>query len=209
MERSDMLGGMVTGGLACSDTGNASAIGGIARELFVRIGGIYDLPRGTAAYKIEAGVAATVFGEMLADAGVRDIRTGYRLLSAAKFERPPATSGGGDGGISGGGGAAIRSLTAVAPGPSPGVPTTFTAAVFIDASYEGDLMAMAGVDYTYGREPPAQYGEPFAGVRRQPEPLCPLVVQFDVPVYVHVDLGPQSFYPRAWRSPRERLPAAC
>ena len=33
-------------------------------------------------------------------------------------------------------------------------------------------MAMAGVEYTYGREPPTQYDEPFAGVRRQPEPRC-------------------------------------
>jgi NADPH-dependent 2,4-dienoyl-CoA reductase/sulfur reductase-like enzyme len=49
VEQSNHLGGMVTGGLACSDTGNASAIGGIARELFVRIGSMYGLPPNTAA----------------------------------------------------------------------------------------------------------------------------------------------------------------
>ncbi len=58
------------------------------------------------------------------------------------------------------------------PGPL-GVPTaqavpgrglTVAAKVFIDASYEGDLMAMAGVRYTTGREPAAKYGEKPAGV---------------------------------------------
>jgi len=37
---------------------------------------------------------------------------------------------------------------------------------FIDASYEGDLMAMAGVTYAVGRESVAQYGEALAGVRK-------------------------------------------
>lgn len=38
--------------------------------------------------------------------------------------------------------------------------------VFIDASYEGDLMAKAGVSYTVGREPSGQYGESLAGIQR-------------------------------------------
>jgi hypothetical protein len=41
----------------------------------------------------------------------------------------------------------------------------FRAKVFIDSSYEGDLMAQAGVSYTYGREGRDQYGESLAGVR--------------------------------------------
>jgi hypothetical protein len=42
---------------------------------------------------------------------------------------------------------------------------TYAAKVFIDSSYEGDLMAQAGVSYTYGREGRDQYGETLAGVR--------------------------------------------
>jgi len=42
---------------------------------------------------------------------------------------------------------------------------SFSARVFIDSSYEGDLMAQAGVTWTYGRESSAQYGESLAGVR--------------------------------------------
>jgi hypothetical protein len=44
---------------------------------------------------------------------------------------------------------------------------TFAADIFIDSSYEGDLMAQAGVSYTYGREGSEQYGESLAGVRGQ------------------------------------------
>jgi hypothetical protein len=40
---------------------------------------------------------------------------------------------------------------------------TFTARVFVDGTYEGDLMAAAGVDWTIGREGPAEYGESLAG----------------------------------------------
>jgi hypothetical protein len=40
---------------------------------------------------------------------------------------------------------------------------SFTARVFVDGSYEGDLMAAAGVDWTIGREGRAEYGESLAG----------------------------------------------
>jgi len=43
----------------------------------------------------------------------------------------------------------------------------FTARVFADAGYEGDLMAQAGVSFTWGREGAAQYGESLAGVRAE------------------------------------------
>src|SRR5207249_10055515 len=42
---------------------------------------------------------------------------------------------------------------------------SFTADIFIDSSYEGDLMAQAGVSYTWGRESSEQYGESLAGIR--------------------------------------------
>ena len=41
----------------------------------------------------------------------------------------------------------------------------YRAKVFIDATYEGDLMAKAGVSYSVGRESAEQYGESIAGVR--------------------------------------------
>jgi hypothetical protein len=47
----------------------------------------------------------------------------------------------------------------------------FKGRVFIDASYEGDLMARAGVGYAVGREPREQYGEPLAGIRLDDTPV--------------------------------------
>jgi hypothetical protein len=47
----------------------------------------------------------------------------------------------------------------------PGEGMSITAKVFIDASYEGDLMAEAGVRYTIGRESAQQYGESLGGIR--------------------------------------------
>src|SRR5258708_2642699 len=44
---------------------------------------------------------------------------------------------------------------------------SFAPDIFIDSSYEGDLMAQAGVSYTWGRESSEQYGESLGGVRRE------------------------------------------
>lgn len=44
---------------------------------------------------------------------------------------------------------------------------TYSGKVFIDATYEGDLMAAAGVSYTIGREPNSQYGETINGIETQ------------------------------------------
>ena len=45
--------------------------------------------------------------------------------------------------------------------------TIYRAKEFIDTTYEGDLMAMAGVTFTVGRESTTTYGESLAGVRHQ------------------------------------------
>ncbi len=71
--------------------------------------------------------------------------------------------------------------------PAPGATTPkairITARVFIDASYEGDLMAQAGVSYVVGRESIAEYGESLAGVRN--------LQVFDISPYVRAD-DPES-----------------
>lgn len=63
--------------------------------------------------------------------------------------------------------------------PGPGV--WVAAGVFIDASYEGDVMARAGVEYAVGREPRTKYGEPHAGVcpTTNLTPIDPYVVPGD------------------------------
>src|SRR5690606_1334840 len=80
-----------------------------------------------------------VFHEMLAESNV-DIRYGCRVehvaKSAARLDSVKLTDG-----------------------------TSVAARVFVDAGYEGDLMARAGVDYTYGREGREEFNEDLAGVR--------------------------------------------
>jgi hypothetical protein len=44
------------------------------------------------------------------------------------------------------------------------------ASVYIDASYEGDLIALFGVDYTWGREGETEYNETYAGRLKEPSP---------------------------------------
>ena len=60
----------------------------------------------------------------------------------------------------------------------------FRAKMFIDATYEGDLLAKAGVSYTFGREANAQYGEKLNGVQKPgshnfTKPIDPFVVPGD------------------------------
>ena len=64
---------------------------------------------------------------------------------------------------------------------------TYRGRMFIDATYEGDLMATAGVSYHVGREATSVYGENFAGVQKDvrhhghffPTPISPYVVPGD------------------------------
>lgn len=145
----DHIGGMVTGGLQHADCGNASVIGGIAREFFVRVEHQYPNRSadpnlqpctGPPCWLFEAHVAERVMWDMLSEAGVRVV-TGQEGVAGVERD-----------------GSRVKSLATVAN-------RSFTGDAFVDASYEGDLLAAAGASMTYGRESAVQYGEPGAGVR--------------------------------------------
>ena len=70
----------------------------------------------------------------------------------------------------------------------------FTGKVFIDATYEGDLMAMAGVKYHVGREG-RDYNESLAGVARSPAHQWPVKVNALVPAYRPLSLAVRSSQP--------------
>jgi hypothetical protein len=130
------VGGMTAGGLGQTDIGNKAAIGGLAREFYQRVGQHYGTNE---AWKFEPSVAERVFHDMLNEASVT-VYFRQRLVSVKTNH------------------ARIESLT-MEDG------TVFRAHVFIDASYEGDLMAKAGVSYFVGREPNATYVETLDGIR--------------------------------------------
>jgi hypothetical protein len=179
------LGGLTTGGLGATDIGNKAAIGGLSREFYHRIAQHYAkqaawtvetrqeyfTKRGSgqsAASNLDAAdatmwtfepkVARAVYDAWLREADVRVLRE-QRLKSVKK-----------DG----------TRITEIAMENG----NVFRAKMFIDATYEGDLMAKAGVSYHVGRESNATYGEMLNGVRaRTPKH------QFTVPVDPYVKPG--------------------
>jgi len=166
------LGGLSSSGLGFTDSGEKSVIGGVSREFYARIfdhysddvawtrqtresygnrgqhGVAVDGATGTM-WVFEPHVAEQAFEDMIAAAGVR-VDRGVRL------DRGP----GGVEMASGGDAPRIASFRTLGG-------ARYAAEVFIDATYEGDLMAAAGVSYHVGRESNDMYGETWNGV--QPE----------------------------------------
>ncbi len=139
IEPTKHLGGLSTSGINTAETEHLLkwTVGGIALEFYQRLGKHYG--SGMPEFYFESGVAEKVYLEMLAEVG-GTVRYGLRVESAVTSN------------------ARIESL-ALSDG------SKLEAKVFIDASYEGDLMARARVASTSGRESKAEYGEALAGVR--------------------------------------------
>ena len=144
LEPSAHVGGMVSSGLGYTDYGKKEAIGGYAYEFYYRIGRHYAMSQygNDVSWLHEPHVAEEVFREMLAGAGVT-------LMEHARLRE--------SGGVRKAG-TRIEEIETETAG-------SFAGAIFIDSSYEGDLMAQAGVSWTYGREPAAEYNESLGGVR--------------------------------------------
>jgi hypothetical protein len=132
------VGGMTSGGLSQTDIGNKAAIGGVSREFYQRMGKHYGTNE---VWKLEPSVAESVFNQMLSEARVLVYFDQH--LSSIKKKKGRITEIKMEGG------------------------NVFRAAEFIDCTYEGDLMAKAGVSYTVGREANSQYGETLDGVREK------------------------------------------
>ncbi len=152
LEPGNHLGGMTSGGLSAVDIGDPRSVGGVAREYFTKLAATtgtvlaWDKPfeskaGGPAtggAYAIEPHQAEALFDAMAGEAGVKVLREAR--LSLVEKE-----------------GAKIVGLV-LENGDS------VRARLFIDTTYEGDLMAKAGVSYTIIREGNAKYGETYNGI---------------------------------------------
>jgi hypothetical protein len=159
IEPSRHIGGLTTSALGYTDSGDKSVIGGIAREFYRKIKAHYDNPDAwvhgkredypqyrpddDAMWTFEPGVAESILEEMLAEAEVTVVR-GQRLdrQNGVKMD-----------------GSAILTISMESG-------ETYQGRVFIDATYEGDLMVAAGVPYTVGREANEKYGESLDGVQK-------------------------------------------
>lgn len=145
------LGGLSTGGLGFTDFGDKSAVGGISLEFYRRVGKKYGMD---ICWRFEPHVAEEVFREWMDEAGVECHMQSY--LESVDMD-----------------GQRIKAIYT-----ENGL--CIEARQFMDASYEGDLMAKAGVPYTVGRESNETYGETYNGQQC----LHKHQFNFDVDAYV-------------------------
>jgi FAD dependent oxidoreductase len=159
IEPTKHVGGLTTGGLGWTDSGNKAVVGGLSREFYQRVKKHYDDPKAwkyekqeeykfyrkdeDAMWTFEPKVAEMILREMLTEAKV-ELVEGERLDRAKGVKLD---------------GKRIVSI-AMESGKA------FEGKMFIDATYEGDLMAAAKVSYTVGREANKKYDEPLNGIAR-------------------------------------------
>src|SRR5690625_3837526 len=151
------LGGLTSGGLGFTDTGNKEVIGGLSRELYQRVYDYYQREetwrwqdrseygnrgQGTTAMDEEQGtmwifephIAEVVFEDFIAEEGITVLRDEWLDRKDGVIRENNRIS-------------SIETLSG----------KTFRGGMFIDATYEGDLMAAAGVSYHVGREAGSTY----------------------------------------------------
>lgn len=143
IEPGNRLGGLTSGGLGYTDIGNKYAISGIALDFYRKIGTHYGRFE---QWIFEPSVAERLFQEYIKKADVKVIYN-YRLKKVYKK------------------GSAIAGIEAEPADGLKGTTMRCNASMFIDCTYEGDLMAKAGVSYRVGREGNAEYNETYNGVQ--------------------------------------------
>lgn len=156
VEPTTHIGGMVTGGIAITDTGTPQFVGGLARQFFEEAAELEARParedppqllfhgrsipyRTPRRWDIEPKFMRAVFERWVRAHRLRILT--HQTIASVAAQKGRIVS------FQLAGGATVRGD------------------VFIDASYEGDLMARSGVTHTWGRESKSKYGESLAGIR--------------------------------------------
>ena len=170
IEPTRRIGGLTTGGLGATDIGNKSAVGGLARRFYRDVASHYADPASWTRQRPEAYVS---HGQSKTDVGEETMWTfepsvalaileswekaeGLTVVRGERLDRSSRkvkVEGEGE----------RRKIVSVVMESG----RAFRGKVFIDATYEGDLLAAAGVSYTVGREPNALYGETVNGIQRR------------------------------------------
>lgn len=157
LERTSHLGGLPANGLGATDIATRGATGGLFLEFVRRIKQHYSDTYGADSeqvvlcsdgYRFEPRVAEMILLAMIAEQGER---LEARYLRQLDFEPGNAIKDG----------AALKQIRIVNRGT--GGDEVYTASVFVDATYEGDLAAAASAPYMLGREGADEFGEPCAG----------------------------------------------
>lgn len=160
IEPTNRIGGLTTGGLGATDIGSRDAVGGISREFYRNIKKYYDKSESwtrqekesysqsrniegeDVMWTFEPSVALKIYKEMMAKEKI-ELVYNKKLLRNGGVKKD---------------GTSISEIKMVSE-------EVYKGKMFIDATYEGDLMAASGVSYTVGRESNKQYGETLNGVQ--------------------------------------------
>jgi len=163
IEPSSRIGGLTTGGLGQTDIGNKQVIGGISREFYQNIKKYYDEPANwkwqtkqeyrdggqtrtsegeDAMWTFEPSAALKVYKTMMDKENI-DLVYNQRLNRESGIEKQ---------------GGKIAEIEMESG-------EKYRGKMFIDATYEGDLMAAAEVSYSVGRESNKEYGETLNGIQ--------------------------------------------
>lgn len=142
IEPQNRLGGLTSGGLGFTDIGNKQVVTGLSKDFYRRLGTHYGKLE---QWIFEPKVADSIFNDYVKRADI-DVLYKHRIIEANVID------------------GTIRDIILES---SDGTKTTKTifAKMFIDCTYEGDLMAKAGVSYTIGREDNKLYNETYNGVQ--------------------------------------------
>ncbi|MEX0772532.1 MAG: FAD-dependent oxidoreductase, partial [Balneolales bacterium] len=165
VEPSNHLGGLTTGGLGRTDIGIEGTIGGMSLEFYSQVREYYRAEKpwvyesrneymekagplfpadSDGMFGFEPGAAKKVYQKMLQEAGVPVVMNDRMVLGSRGVEKRE------------------NRITAIETEAG----NVYKGRVFIDATYEGDLLAMAGVSYHVGREANAQYDETLNGIQK-------------------------------------------
>ncbi len=156
VEPSAHLGGLTTGGLGATDLGTADAIGGVSREFYQRIRDYYQnddvwiheekqvTGATDAMWGFEPHVARKIYLQMLEEYDIPVIMQDRLQLNPRSVEK--------------------RNNKIVSFETEEG--NIYRGKIFIDATYEGDLLAMTGVSYHVGREANSVYDETLNGIQK-------------------------------------------
>ena len=157
LERTAHIGGLPANGLGATDIHTKGATGGLFLEFVGRVKQHYSDTYGADSpqvkdcsdgYRFEPHVAEKILHEMIADAG-----DNLEVRRLRQFDHEPSNA------IKDG---AVLSQIRIVHRET-GEEEIYSASVFVDATYEGDLAAAAGAPYMLGREGADEYGEPCAG----------------------------------------------
>jgi len=135
------IGGLSAGGLGQTDIGNKHVIKGISRDFYRKLGDVYG---SLESWQFEPKEASNVFKQYIKDANISFV-TNYIVENVDKQN------------------GVIQSIQ-IKNTEGKSTKKTIKAKKYIDASYEGDLLAAAKVSFVVGREGNAKYNESYNGV---------------------------------------------